>query len=147
MIRARVVIANLAATLALGAAGEAHADADTHDATTRAHDESRPTIAPSRTAAITPHAQWRRDDSTMTPPRMGGTTTDNDGGTAAPSKSFATSAWGTAAALVPGIVAHGTGHLVIGDTKTGLRLLSRARGSACSRRASSLSSLPAPRAV
>jgi hypothetical protein len=123
MIRARVVIANLAATLALGAAGEAHADADTHDATTRAHDESRPTIAPSRTAAITPHAQWRRDDSTMTPPRMGGTTTDNDGGTAAPSKSFATSAWGTAAALVPGIVAHGTGHLVIGDTKTGLRLL------------------------
>ena len=40
-----------------------------------------------------------------------------------PRRSVALSAAGTALAIVPGALVHGTGHLVVGDTKTGLRLL------------------------
>ena len=40
-----------------------------------------------------------------------------------PPRSFGKSAAGTAMALVPGLVVHGAGHLAVGETKTGLRLL------------------------
>ena len=40
-----------------------------------------------------------------------------------PPRSFGSSAAGTAMALVPGLVVHGAGHLTVGETKTGLRLL------------------------
>ena len=40
-----------------------------------------------------------------------------------PPRPFATSALGTVTAVIPGLVVHGTGHMVVGDSKTGLRLL------------------------
>jgi hypothetical protein len=49
-----------------------------------------------------------------------------DGGECAterPSRESGRSALGAAAAVVPGLLVHGSGHLVIGESKTGLRLL------------------------
>jgi hypothetical protein len=52
-------------------------------------------------------------------------TSDDDDSASAPPppREFRSSALGTAAALVPGALVHGSGHFVIGEPKTGLRLL------------------------
>jgi hypothetical protein len=61
---------------------------------------------------------------TRAPPTTAGATPDQDKtATERPPREFGRSALGTAAAVVPGLVVHGTGHLVIGESKTGLRLL------------------------
>jgi hypothetical protein len=61
---------------------------------------------------------------TPAPPTTGGRAPDPDEPAAErPTREFGRSALGTAAAVVPGLVVHGTGHLVIGESKTGLRLL------------------------
>ena len=116
----RAALATVAMSLALGTAALARADAGTHS--TPAHDTARSTSASSGPAAIVPRTELRLDETT-TPARPGWERTDHDCDDERPPKKFGTSALGTAAALVPGVVVHGTGHLVVGDTKTGLRLL------------------------
>jgi hypothetical protein len=114
----REVLRIAAVILALGAAGRARAEGDTDDSATR--DRTRVTAG---TAAVTPHSELDPEISATTPPWPGKMLTDSDRDDRQPPKKFVTSALGTAAALVPGAIVHGSGHLVMGDTKTGLRLL------------------------
>jgi hypothetical protein len=56
-------------------------------------------------------------------PMVDGETPDDDAAAPATRREPGRSALGTAAAILPGALVHGTGHLVVGDSKTGLRLL------------------------
>jgi len=117
----RAVAATVAATLALSMPGRARAEPGARD--TAAPHEARPASASNGPAAITPHPAFDHAEPAMTRAWPGERLGDHDCDDQRPPKKFATSALGTAAALVPGVVVHGSGHLVVGDTKTGLRLL------------------------
>jgi hypothetical protein len=73
--------------------------------------------APERARADTPTRE------TPAVPMVDVETPDDDAGAPATRREFGRSALATAAAVVPGALVHGTGHLVVGDSKTGLRLL------------------------
>jgi hypothetical protein len=109
-----------AAALALGAPARARGEGGNYDS---ARDRTTVTSASDAAAAVTPHSELDPDESTTTRPWPGETLTLRQSGDGRPPRKFAMSALGTVAALVPGVVVHGTGHLVVGDTKTGLRLL------------------------
>jgi hypothetical protein len=94
----RLVLAPLAASLALGMVSSARAQPA----------PAQPAPAQPARATPAPEPDARAEDDCDDDPRP---------------KKFATSALGTAAALVPGVLVHGSGHLVTGEKTTGLRLL------------------------
>jgi hypothetical protein len=108
VILARFVVASVAALLALGA--PQHARADT----------GAPAPAPDRETRVAPVVNGEKTrDGDVRDDEM----RDDDCTVERPPREFATSAAGLVTALLPGAVVHGAGHLVLGDTKTGLRLL------------------------
>jgi hypothetical protein len=70
-------------------------------------------LGTSRPASAAPSQEEQPDDDTRA----------EDCEPEKPPRGLPLSAAGTALAVVPGALVHGTGHLVVGDTKTGLRLL------------------------
>jgi len=75
------------------------------------------------TAALALGAPGHARADAATPPSARETPGEDDCAVEPPQKEFASSAWGTAAVFLPGALVHGSGHLVVGDSKTGLRLL------------------------
>jgi hypothetical protein len=111
----RFLLAALTALLAFGTPGRARA----RDAEERAQGDPTPTPVRHSSSTrpafppVTPAAPFVDPQAAATA----------DNGAEFPARELGKSVLGTAAAIVPGVLVHGTGHLVVGDSLTGLRLL------------------------